>query len=46
MRNVIAMLLLYVASAAYAQSTTTIVTPDGTMVVCTNFGTVTTCTKI
>ena len=47
MKKVITMLLLCIAAtAAIAQSTTTIVMPDGTMMVCTNFGTVTTCEKI
>ena len=45
MRNVITMLLLCFAATAYAQ-TTTVVMPDGTMMVCTTIGTIVTCDKI
>jgi len=46
MRNVITMLLLCVAVTAQAQTSTTVVMPDGTMLVCTTIGTIVTCTQI
>jgi hypothetical protein len=45
MRNVITMLLLCWAATASAQ-TTTVVMPDGTMMICTTYGTLVECTKV
>jgi len=45
MRNVITMLLLCWIVNAYAQSTT-VVMPDGTMMICTTYGTLVECTKV
>jgi len=46
MKIIIATLLFCLVTVAQAQSTTTIVMPDGTMMVCTNFGTVVSCEKM
>lgn len=46
MKTIMSIILFCLVTLAQAQSSTTIVMPDGTMMVCTNFGTVTICEKM
>jgi|APCry1669188970_1035186.scaffolds.fasta_scaffold40578_2 hypothetical protein len=46
MKIITSVFLFCLVTLAQAQTSTTIVMPDGTMMVCTTFGTIVTCTNI